>query len=179
MNIKEAYSTFHYHYFLTVSPDGTEYRHCFSNWTIGNFEFAVWHEQRNDDLIQMKEYPEFMECRTTAAALAQKRSEKFRERVSPCTFQQVNVEKAEFAGSMMKEEYRSLRRWVLAQGLPQADFVITFHRDYYQLSFRAMNSTLEKVILFLKMNGVVSNRGSSDLIVEQDGRLEDLPGYKA
>ena len=127
----------------------------------------------------MTQAPEFFLTKTAAKALAFERHEEARRTCPPCTYHQVIVTKVEFANSMIKEQYQTLRRWVLAQRIAKADFAITFHRHYYRLSFRKMNSTIQKAILFLKMNGVIGNHGYSDLTIEHEGRLEDLRGYKA
>jgi len=98
-----------YRYFPTVRPDGTEYRYCYSTRAVGNFGFAVWHE-RTDGRMLVTDNPDFVISRKQAKDLAHRRSEQFRKSFPPCTYQQVIVERAEFAGSMMREHYKTLRR---------------------------------------------------------------------
>jgi len=42
-----------------------------------------------------------------------------------------------------------------------------------------MNSEAEAAISFLRVAGVLRRHGCGALILENDGRLEDLRGYKA
>jgi hypothetical protein len=64
------------------------------------------------------------------------------------------------------------------QGLTKADFVIRPHHRFYRLSFRSMNSEAERAISYLRLAGVLSRHGCGALVIENDGRLEDLRGYK-
>ena len=94
-------------------------------------------------------------------------------------YHQVIVTKAEFANSMIKEQYQTLRRWVLAQRIAKADFAITFHCHYSRLSFREMNSTIQNAILFLKMNGVIGIKNTAISPSSMRADWKDLRGYKA
>jgi len=170
----------HNRYFRNIQHDGTEYRFYFSTEkrTVSPLGFAVWNEQISvDDRLETN--TKFVLTMEAAERLARRRCEQFSQKLPPCTYHQVLIDRAEFAGSVMKEQYRTLRRWVSARGLAQSDFVIASSPRYYRLSFRSMNLKAEDAVLYLKMAGVLLQYCGGAFTIEEDGRLELLRGYKA
>ncbi|MDB5552119.1 MAG: hypothetical protein JWL86_2103 [Rhizobium sp.] len=173
------YGNFKYHYIASIPADGIEYRHCHSDEPVAHFGYAVWLEQCSDDIARVMDTPIYTLTKTAAKSLAQDRCDEFRRLRPPCTFHRIIVPKEEFQSSSIRDDYKTLRRWVLAQGLAKADFAVTPNRNYYALSFRTMDRSVEDAILFLKMAGVFGSQGYTDRILVCGGRLEDLRGYKS
>jgi len=170
----------HNRYFRNIQHDGTEHRFYFSTEkrTVSPLGFAVWNEQISVD-ARLEANTKFVLTMGDAEQLALRRCEQFSRKLPPCTYHQVLIDRAEFAVSVMKEQYRTLRRWVSARGLAQSDFVIGSNPRYYRLSFRSMNMKVEDAVLYLKMAGVLLQYCGGAYTIEIDGHLEDLRTYKA
>jgi hypothetical protein len=167
-----------FYYFQTLLHDGTEYRFCYSTHALDTLGFAVWHEHSESRSL-VEHNPKFVMTFEAARDLAKQRNDDFRKSFPPCTYHEVAVERAEFAKSVMKEDHKTLRRWVSAQGLAEADFAITLHRTWYRLSFRSMNSQVEAAILFLRVADVLRPYRGGAVTIERGGRMEDQRWYKA